>query len=150
MRTVVGVVYCRQCGHQNPRGSRFCSSCGVALETSSEQTESFEGVVAPTVAPVATSVLLVTEGHSAGAQWRLEGDRVTAGRSGDSDVFLDDITVSRRHAELFRSEPGWVLRDVGSLNGTYVNGHRVDEALLANGDELQIGKFKLVFVERAQ
>lgn len=149
---MVGVVYCHQCGHQNPRGSRFCASCGAALETSvAEQTENFEGMVASdTQAPAARSFLLVTEGHRAGAQWALSGDKVTAGRSGDSDVFLDDITVSRQHAEMVSSDQGWVLRDVGSLNGTYVNGRRVEEATLTNGDELQIGKFKLVFVERDQ
>jgi pSer/pThr/pTyr-binding forkhead associated (FHA) protein len=71
-----------------------------------------------------------------------------AGRSGDSDVFLDDITVSRRHAELTKSGEAWRIVDVGSLNGTYVNGKRVDAAALTNGDELQIGKFKLVFIQR--
>jgi len=149
---VVGVVYCHQCGHQNPRGSRFCASCGAALDTSvAEQTESIEGVVAPDPKGTpARAFLLVTEGHRAGAQWALSGDKVTAGRSGDSDVFLDDITVSRRHLEMVSSEQGWVLCDVGSLNGTYVNGRRVEEATLTNGDELQIGKFKLVFVERDQ
>ncbi len=71
----------------------------------------------------------------------------TAGRHPDSDIFLDDVTVSRRHAEIVVVGDGFLVRDVGSLNGTYVNRERIDEAPLANGDELQIGKFKLVFLQ---
>jgi pSer/pThr/pTyr-binding forkhead associated (FHA) protein len=76
----------------------------------------------------------------------LEGAPVSAGRSPKSDVFLDDITVSRRHAEFVPAGGGYEVRDVGSLNGTYVNGRRIDAAPLANGDEVQIGKFKLLFL----
>lgn len=143
-------VYCHECGHHNPVGARFCSSCGAPLATTvDERTEGLDAVIAPEGDVVSdVAALVVTEGHRAGARWVLEGDRVTAGRSGDSTVFLDDITVSRRHAVLEPTTSGWHLRDVGSLNGTYVNGRRVDDAILANGDELQIGKFKLVYIQR--
>jgi pSer/pThr/pTyr-binding forkhead associated (FHA) protein len=76
----------------------------------------------------------------------LDSDVTRAGRHPESDIFLDDITVSRRHAEFQRGSGGYVVRDVGSLNGTYLNRERIDETDLANGDEVQIGKFKLVFL----
>jgi hypothetical protein len=143
-------VYCHQCGHRNPLGARYCASCGVELSTSTEErTESLEALVTSDALPEpGVASLVVTEGHRSGARWLLDAERVMAGRSGDSDVFLDDITVSRRHAELTRTDDGWRIVDVGSLNGTYVNGKRVDSAALSNGDELQIGKFKLVFIQR--
>jgi hypothetical protein len=143
-------VYCHQCGHRNPLGARFCASCGVELATSTdERTENLDALVTSDAPPApGMASLVVTEGHRSGARWLLEGERVMAGRSGDSDVFLDDITVSRRHAELTKSGEAWRIVDVGSLNGTYVNGKRVDAAALTNGDELQIGKFKLVFIQR--
>ena len=91
-------------------------------------------------------MLVVKSGAEAGIRHLLDGPLTTAGRHPDSDIFLDDITVSRRHAEVVPSPGGeYVLRDVGSLNGTYVNRERIDEITLTNGDELQIGKFKLVF-----
>jgi pSer/pThr/pTyr-binding forkhead associated (FHA) protein len=90
-------------------------------------------------------LLVVSKGPNAGSKYLLDAEVTRAGRHPDSDIFLDDITVSRRHAEIIRRSDGYVLRDVGSLNGTYVNRDRVEETILANGDELQIGKFKLVF-----
>jgi len=90
-------------------------------------------------------MLLVKRGPNAGSKFVLEGDVTRVGRHPDSEIFLDDITVSRRHAEFVRQGSGYVVRDVGSLNGTYLNRERIDEAQLANGDELQIGKFRLVF-----
>jgi pSer/pThr/pTyr-binding forkhead associated (FHA) protein len=92
----------------------------------------------------------VQGGPAAGALFLLDADRVTAGRGGDSDIFLDDITVSRRHAEVERTPAGYVVRDAGSLNGTYLNAERIDdEVVLHQGDELQVGKFRLVFFERS-
>jgi pSer/pThr/pTyr-binding forkhead associated (FHA) protein len=91
-------------------------------------------------------MLVVHRGPSAGSRFVLDRDVVAAGRHPDSDIFLDDVTVSRRHAEVVRSGDGYLVRDVGSLNGTYLNRERIDEAPIANGDELQIGRFKLVFV----
>jgi len=90
-------------------------------------------------------VLIVKRGHYAGSQFQLDRPVMTVGRHPDSDIFLDDITVSRRHAEFMRDGGSYRVRDVGSLNGTYVNRERTDDAVLAHGDEVQIGKFKLVF-----
>jgi pSer/pThr/pTyr-binding forkhead associated (FHA) protein len=91
------------------------------------------------------ALLVVRRGPNAGSQFLIEKDVTTAGRHPESDIFLDDITVSRRHAEVRRKEGGFYVHDMGSLNGTYVNRDRVDSTQLANGDEVQIGKFKLVF-----
>ena len=91
-------------------------------------------------------MLVVRHGPNAGSSYRLEQPATTIGRHPDSDVFLDDITVSRRHVVIDRMVNRYVLRDVGSLNGTYVNRERVDEATLRHGDELQIGRYRLSFV----
>jgi pSer/pThr/pTyr-binding forkhead associated (FHA) protein len=91
-------------------------------------------------------VLIVKRGPNAGSKFFLDTDVTQVGRHPDSDIFLDDITVSRRHAEIRRGPDGFSLHDVGSLNGTYVNRERVEEAGLRSGDEIQIGKFKLVFL----
>ena len=143
-------VFCNQCGHRNPPGSRFCSSCGSALApVQDDHTERFETVEAvPASLVPGGAALLVTSGHRAGTRFELASARVTAGRHPDSDIFLDDITVSRRHVEMVHRAGEWEVHDVGSLNGTYVNGERVEQAVVANGDEVQIGKFKLVFVQR--
>jgi pSer/pThr/pTyr-binding forkhead associated (FHA) protein len=91
-------------------------------------------------------MLVVKRGPNAGSKFVLDSDVTKAGRHPDSDIFLDDVTVSRRHAEILHAADGYKLRDVGSLNGTYLNRERIEnEAPLSNGDELQIGKFKLVF-----
>ena len=152
-------VFCNQCGHRNPRGSRFCSSCGAPLAQSTEDTtitlspvesagEVGEEEVTVSVddVPAGSGVLLVKRGPNAGSKFILESDTVRAGRHPDSDIFLDDITVSRRHAEFVRRPGGFVVRDADSLNGTYLNRERIDEAQLQNGDEVQIGKFKLIYL----
>ena len=96
--------------------------------------------------PERMGMLVVKRGPNAGSKFVLDSDVTKAGRHPDSDIFLDDITVSRRHAEIVHGTDGYTLRDVGSLNGTYLNRERIEsEAALSNGDELQIGKFKLVF-----
>jgi pSer/pThr/pTyr-binding forkhead associated (FHA) protein len=95
--------------------------------------------------PTGSAMLVVQRGPNAGSRFLLDNDLVTTGRHPDSDVFLDDVTVSRRHAEFRRSADGFVVRDVGSLNGTYVNRDRVDEVTLGNGDEVQVGKYRLVY-----
>jgi pSer/pThr/pTyr-binding forkhead associated (FHA) protein len=98
--------------------------------------------------PIEAGVLIVRAGAQAGTRFVLD-DRVTRlGRHPDSEISLDDITVSRRHAEIERTSDGYIVSDVGSLNGTYVNQERIDSMLLRHGDELQIGKFRLVFFER--
>ena len=96
--------------------------------------------------PEGSALLLVMRGPNAGSRFRLDGDLTTAGRHPDSDIFLDDVTVSRRHAEFNRQGGSFTVRDVGSLNGTYVNRERIEEAQLAGGDEVQIGKFRLLFL----
>jgi pSer/pThr/pTyr-binding forkhead associated (FHA) protein len=152
-------VFCNQCGHRNPPGSNFCSSCGAALNlsevedttmthvvTSAEERDADEDfkVSADDLAGNA-ALLVVRKGPNEGSKYMLDAEVTRAGRHPDSDIFLDDITVSRRHAEIIRRADGFHVLDVGSLNGTYVNRDRVEETKLSNGDELQIGKFKLVF-----
>lgn len=152
-------MYCNQCGHRNPSGSTFCSSCGAVLEPgeNEETTVTFAPVEAAgdvaeeelTVTlgelPGAAAMVVVKRGPNAGSKFFLDHDVTGAGRHPDSHIFLDDITVSRRHAEIAKTDDGFVVRDVGSLNGTYLNRERIEEAKLSNGDELQIGKYKLVF-----
>jgi hypothetical protein len=153
-------MFCNQCGHRNAPGSNFCSSCGAALATApgddttativfnpSEERELEDELgVSLDELPEGVGMLLVRKGPNAGSRYVLDAEVTQAGRHPDSDIFLDDITVSRRHAEITRRADGYALRDVGSLNGTYVNRDRVEESKLAHGDELQIGKFKLVFL----
>ncbi|MEM9037688.1 MAG: FHA domain-containing protein [Actinomycetota bacterium] len=143
-------VFCNQCGHRNPAAARYCSSCGAALDVTllddggeHVDTEHHEHLV-PQV--LGRPCLVVEAGHRAGSTYPLDGETVRIGRHPDSDIFLDDVTVSRRHAELERSDDTFVVRDAGSLNGTYVNRRRTESARLASGDELQIGKFKLVYL----
>jgi pSer/pThr/pTyr-binding forkhead associated (FHA) protein len=95
--------------------------------------------------PEESALLVVQRGPNAGARFLLDAERTTAGRRPESDIFLDDVTVSRKHAEFIRREGQFVVRDVGSLNGTYVDRDRIEEAVLKDGDEVQIGKYRLVF-----
>lgn len=152
-------VFCHNCGHRNPEGVNFCSSCGHALLADgddatitlhpNEEAETAEDQPDVTMVeiPHGAGVLVVTRGPNAGARYLLGDQVVKAGRHPDSDIFLDDITVSRRHVEITPSGDGsFFLRDVGSLNGTYVNRERIEEAKLSPGDEVQIGKFKLVYL----
>jgi pSer/pThr/pTyr-binding forkhead associated (FHA) protein len=92
-----------------------------------------------------TALLVVLRGPNTGARFLLDDDSVTSGRHPDSDIFLDDVTVSRKHASFTRVDGRFVVRDVGSLNGTYLNREIIDEAVLTTGDEVQIGKYRLVF-----
>lgn len=147
-------MYCTRCGHPNKDEARFCSNCGAPLhedttlglspvEVEGEGAEEFpfpEDRLEP-----GQALLLVKHGPNAGSTFLLDAEVTRAGRSPDSDVFLDDVTVSRRHAEIRRQQDGWYVHDLGSLNGTYVNRERVEMTKLASGDELQIGRFKLVF-----
>jgi pSer/pThr/pTyr-binding forkhead associated (FHA) protein len=148
-------LFCTRCGHPNRDDARFCAECGAPLQDDVTLTlppvqQSDEGVAEfplehDELEP-GQALLLVKRGPTAGSTFLLAADTTSAGRSPDSAVFLDDVTVSRKHAVLERRADGsWFLRDLGSLNGTYVNGEQVDETKLANGDELQIGKFKLTF-----
>jgi pSer/pThr/pTyr-binding forkhead associated (FHA) protein len=96
--------------------------------------------------PAGSALLVVKRGPNAGSRFLLDQPITSAGRHPDSDIFLDDVTVSRRHAEFRLENNEFNVVDVGSLNGTYVNREPVDSAVLANGDEVQIGKFRLVFL----
>jgi hypothetical protein len=95
--------------------------------------------------PPTSALLIMQRGPSVGARFLLDAPRTVAGRSVDTDIFLDDVTVSRRHAEFVREGDDFLVRDVGSLNGTYVNRNRIDSAVLRAGDEVQIGKYRLTF-----
>lgn len=151
-------VFCNRCGHANPLGSNFCSSCGGALEHRSGEdstitfhpdtaTEGGDDVgVDLNEIPAGVGALVVRRGRNAGSRYVLDDAVTTAGRHPESDIFLDDVTVSRRHVEIHREGSDYTVRDAGSLNGTYLNRSRVDEGPLRDGDELQIGSFKLVFV----
>ncbi len=152
-------MFCDNCGHENPRGANFCSSCGAALGTREDpatitlQVDAITGTeeISVDLDDVGgDAVLVVSRGRNSGTRFSLEGAFVTAGRHPDSDIFLDDVTVSRRHVEFTRGPGGsYRVRDVGSLNGTYLNRERIEESELTSGDELQIGKFRLVFLEGA-
>jgi hypothetical protein len=152
----VAEVTCPQCGHPNPLGAKFCSSCGVALSDGEHHTtmsvtvpvdSSVEEVeIELDELPPGIGMLVVTKGPNSGSKYALDEPLVTAGRHPDSVIFLDDITVSRRHAEVRQVEGGYEVKDVGSLNGTYLNRERVETAVLSDGDELQIGTFKLLFL----
>lgn len=106
---------------------------------------SAENQAAVAALPVTSALLIVQRGPSAGARFLLDADRTVAGRSPNSDIFLDDVTVSRRHVEFVREGDGFLVRDVGSLNGTYVNKDRIDSVVLRSGDEVQIGKFRMTY-----
>ncbi|MGH3377500.1 MAG: FHA domain-containing protein [Actinoallomurus sp.] len=168
-------VYCTQCGHTNPDGARFCTNCGTpvtpgvppvmsesgdststmslsAIEMAVEAEQSAEPLgdrAGVESLPSNTALLLVRQGPNAGSRFLLDRDATTAGRHPESDIFLDDVTVSRRHGEFYRRGTQFSVRDAGSLNGTYVNRERIDEAALSSGDEVQIGKFRLVYLSSA-
>ena len=165
-------VFCTQCGQQNPEDARFCARCGAALTVpgeggapaAAEQTTTLSmsgidgsedhatgevGDVGVESLPAGTALLVVKRGPNAGSRFLLDKDLTTAGRHPESDIFLDDVTVSRRHAEFARDAAAFVVRDVGSLNGTYLNRERIEQAALSNGDEVQIGKFRLVYLTSA-
>ncbi|MBK5221522.1 MAG: FHA domain-containing protein [Acidimicrobiia bacterium] len=149
-------VVCSACGHHNPLGSNFCSSCGGALDDrgTDHTTMSFpvddinagdQAIDEMGLAP-GTGILLVRRGPKAGSRYLLDASCTTLGRHPESAIFLDDITVSRRHAEIRRGPEGYRVVDVGSLNGTYLNRERIDDEALTDGDLLQVGKFKLMYV----
>ncbi|MFL6061710.1 MAG: FHA domain-containing protein [Marmoricola sp.] len=160
---------CSQCGSQNAVDARFCNHCGHALESSAVPAETTAtitfGVATPRpeademlneadaaaadALPAGSALLIVQRGPGAGSRYLLDTDVVSAGRHPESEIFLDDITVSRRHVEFRREGGTYSVHDVGSLNGTYVNRDRIDDALLQNGDEVRIGKYRLVFFASA-
>ena len=149
---------CRRCGHHNEADANYCSSCGTALTGDDDETtlslaaledrqaieEEFGGLLDEI--PSGTGLLVVRRGPNQGSSFILDRTVTSLGRHPDSDIFLDDVTVSRRHAEVTRNDRGYEVRDVGSLNGTYVDHERVEVAPLRDLNELQIGRFVLTFV----
>jgi hypothetical protein len=150
-------VYCSECGFLNPEAANYCSRCGALLQkgdAASEATQSFsadevggdehdalDGLEGP-------ALVVRVGGGRAGETFGLAGGRTRIGRSPDCEIFLDDVTVSRTHALLVERDGDFYVEDQGSLNGTFVNRRRIDSAKLENGDELQVGKYRMTFVER--
>ncbi|MFP5255604.1 MAG: FHA domain-containing protein [Acidimicrobiia bacterium] len=151
----MATVTCPRCGHANQLPANFCSSCGADLGAEPDHTTATVAVpiegpdevaLARDEMPAGIGMLVVTRGPNTGSRFALDAPVTTAGRHPDSTIFLDDITVSRRHAEIRQVGDTYRVVDVGSLNGTYLNRERVEEAELTDGDEVQIGTFKLVFL----
>jgi len=150
---------CPACGHRNDIAANFCSSCGEKISAGVDDTTAAIPIVAPVGSSdeqdhqddrqafdEGTGILIVDDGPKGGSRYALDLELVTAGRHPESDIFLDDVTVSRRHVEIAHRDGVYVVSDVGSLNGTYINKQLIDSAELVDGDELQIGRFKLMFV----
>ena len=150
-------IYCPECGFQSPASANYCPRCGALLtaETGAETTMSFDlesggDELDETLAATLGGPALVVRsgGGIAGQTFQPEAGRTLIGRSPECEIFLDDVTVSRRHAELERVGETFTIRDLGSLNGTYVNRRRIESAVLENDDEVQIGKYRLTFLRR--
>lgn len=156
---------CMVCGHVNEDESRFCSSCGVAIDIQSEATGaislisdgdtgeiSLADLETVSILPVGSAVLVVRKGALEGVRFPLNSSmpgEITIGRAAESTIFLDDVTVSRKHAHVSLANGVWSITDAGSLNGTYVNRERVDSAVLVDQDEVQVGKYRFVFLSSA-
>ena len=153
-------VYCPECGFQNPEAANYCAKCGALLvrdEAGAETTmtwvpeEDGDDDAAPALEEFGVhgpALVVRSGGGRAGETFTVEGERTVVGRSPDCEIFLDDVTVSRRHATLVRQGERVTIEDLGSLNGTFVNRHRVESAPLEDGDEIQIGKYRLTFLSR--
>jgi FHA domain/zinc-ribbon domain len=153
-------LHCPECGFINSPGANFCQKCGVHLPTGEEEgdqttityqvgeTGELKPVDLERVSAEGGALVIRSGGGRAGESFPIEGERMTIGRSPDAGVFLDDVTVSRNHALLVRRRDGLYLDDLGSLNGTYVNRRRIESHQLQHGDELQVGKYKLTYLER--
>ena len=156
-------VHCPECGFLNGEGANYCQKCGAYLAPQTEVKQGGEPTTATyrvgetgelipvdveAIAEKGAALVIRSGGGRVGESFPLERDRMTIGRRPDSDVFLDDVTVSRDHALLVRRNGDFYLDDLGSLNGTYVNRRRIESHRLADGDELQVGKYKLTFLQR--
>jgi len=151
----VSHVYCPECGFQNPEASNYCAKCGALLvrdesdTTMSYTPEEGEEDAASIIEEIKTegpALVVSSGGGRAGEHFLLQKDQTSVGRSPDCDVFLDDVTVSRRHALVVRRDGRFFIEDKGSLNGTFLNRRRIESGALEDGDELQIGKYKLTFL----
>ena len=155
-------MQCPECGFVNAEGANYCQKCGAYLATTGDikpgdTTEAYAvdettGALKPVdldrVTSQGATLVIRTGGGRGGETFPLDHDRMTIGRNPDAEVFLDDVTVSRNHAMLVRRPDGIYIDDLGSLNGTYVNKHRIESHRLVDGDELQVGKYKLTYLER--
>jgi hypothetical protein len=151
-------VYCPECGFQNPESANYCSRCGalIAVDPGGETTMTFEveeGAEEPesllaSLGITGPALVVRSGGGMAGQSFQPPEGRTLIGRSPECAVFLDDVTVSRRHAELVREGDVFTIRDLGSLNGTYVNRQRIESKTLESDDEVQIGKYRLTFLLR--
>jgi hypothetical protein len=149
-------VHCPECGFVNAEGANYCQKCGAFLgeagESGSEvyqldESGELRAVDLDEVTHEGATLVIRAGGGRAGEAFNISGERMTIGRSPEAEVFLDDVTVSRNHALLVRRRDGLYIDDLGSLNGTYVNRHRIESHRLQNGDELQVGKYKLTYLD---
>ncbi len=151
-------VYCPECGFQNLESANYCSRCGALLVTeadvdvtmtfSAEELEEERSEALEDLGVEGPALVVRSGGGRTGEQFPLDRTQTTIGRSPDCDIFLDDVTVSRRHAIVARGPSTFTIEDLGSLNGTFLNRRRIERADLENGDEVQIGKYRLTFLER--
>ena len=150
-------VYCLECGFQNPEAANYCAKCGALLEKDEPGDETTATFTPDEVADEGPSGIEDVEGPAlvvrsgggrAGEHFVPHGERTTVGRSPDCDIFLDDVTVSRRHAVIVRRDDRFWIEDQGSLNGTFLNRRRIESAELEDGDEVQIGKYRLIFLSK--
>ena len=150
-------VYCPECGFQNPETANYCAKCGALLvkdESGTETTQQYTPEEADEEAAAALedlgvkgpALIVRSGGGRSGETFYPQGERTTIGRSPDCEVFLDDVTVSRKHAVLLQRDARFLVEDLGSLNGTFLNRRRIESGELADGDELQIGKYRLTFL----
>lgn len=146
-------VYCPECGFQNPEASNYCARCGAYLRrdehgetTLSLGPEEISGGNPSLGEPRGPALVVRAGGGRAGESFQTDAPRTLIGRSPECDVFLDDVTVSRRHAEIVQEAGAYMIRDLGSLNGTFVNRHRIESSTLADDDEVQIGKYRMTFL----
>jgi hypothetical protein len=155
----VSHVYCPECGFQNPETANYCAKCGALLvrdEIGQETTMTFtpeegddEGPsVLEDVGIKGRALVVRSGGGRTGETFPIAGQRTSIGRSPECDIFLDDVTVSRKHAVLIEREGALNIEDQGSLNGIFVNRRRIESARLEDGDELQIGKYRLTYFDR--
>jgi FHA domain-containing protein/zinc ribbon protein len=152
-------VYCPECGFQNPEAANYCSKCGALLvvdEAGTETTQSYtpeeiedENGLLDEIAAEGPALVVRSGGGRAGEHFIPQAARTTIGRSPDNDIFLDDVTVSRKHAVLSQNGNEFLIEDLGSLNGTFVNRRRIESPMrLESGDEVQIGKYRLSFISK--
>ena len=156
-------LHCPECGFNNAEGANYCQRCGAFIGAQAPESAPSEGKTATyrvgetgefipveigEVVAKGAALVIRSGGGRVGESFPLDGDRMTVGRRPDADIFLDDVTVSRDHAMLVHRSDEWFLDDLGSLNGTYVNRQRIESQRLGDGDELQVGKYKLTFLSR--